>query len=79
MIQHGGQLWPVAHAGQAHPQPPAPPPGPHVIDIQKLKASAITLTGVAYKGTHVKTLNLKAGQWTFFSPSGTKNYFIVSR
>jgi hypothetical protein len=47
--------------------------------IQKLKGSAITLTGVAYKGTHVKTLNLKAGQWTFFSPSGTKNYFIVSK
>jgi hypothetical protein len=45
--------------------------------IQKLKSSAIALTGVAYKGTHVKTLNLKAGQWTFFSPSGTKNYFIV--
>ena len=46
--------------------------------IQKLKSSAITLTGVAYKGTHVKTLDLKAGQWTFFSPSGTKNYFIVT-
>jgi hypothetical protein len=45
--------------------------------IQKLKASAITLTGVGYKGTHVKSVNLKAGQWTFFSPSGTKNYFIV--
>jgi hypothetical protein len=45
--------------------------------IQKLKSSAIDLTGVGYKGTHVKTVNLKAGQWTFFSPSGTKNYFIV--
>jgi hypothetical protein len=45
--------------------------------IQKLKSSAIDLTGVAYKGTHVKTVNLKAGQWTFFSPSGKKNYFIV--
>ena len=46
--------------------------------IQKLKANSLTLTGVAYKGTHVATINLKAGQWTFFSPSGTKNYFIVT-
>ncbi len=45
--------------------------------IQKLKGSVLTLTGVAYKGTHVATINLKAGQWTFFSPSGKKNYFIV--
>ena len=45
--------------------------------IQKVKASAITLTGIGYKGTHVKTVDLKAGQWTFFSPSGKKNYFIV--
>jgi hypothetical protein len=45
--------------------------------IQKLKASAITLTGIGYKGTHVKTVDLKAGQWTFFTPSGKKNYFIV--
>jgi hypothetical protein len=45
--------------------------------IQKLKSSAIDLTSVGYKGTHVKTVNLKAGQWTFFSPSGKKNYFIV--
>jgi hypothetical protein len=45
--------------------------------IEKLKASAIALTGVGYKGTHVKTINLKAGQWTFFSPDGKKNYFIV--
>ena len=46
--------------------------------IQKLKASALTLTGVAYKGTHVATINLKAGQWTFFSPGGKKSYFIVT-
>jgi hypothetical protein len=45
--------------------------------IQKLKSGAIDLTSVGYKGTHVKTVNLKAGQWTFFSPSGKKNYFIV--
>jgi hypothetical protein len=45
--------------------------------IQKLKAGSITLTGVAYKGTHVATINLKAGQWTFFSPNGTKHFFIV--
>jgi hypothetical protein len=46
--------------------------------IQKLKAKATTLTGVGYKGTHVASINLKAGQWTFFSPGGKKNYFIVA-
>jgi len=46
--------------------------------IQKLKAGATTLTGVGYKGTHVASINLKAGQWTFFSPGGKKNYFIVA-
>jgi hypothetical protein len=45
--------------------------------IQKLKAGAIMLTGIAYKGTHVATINLRAGQWTFFSPKGTKHFFIV--
>jgi hypothetical protein len=45
--------------------------------IQRVKASAIALTGIGYKGTHVKTVQLKAGQWTFFSPGGKKNYFIV--
>ena len=45
--------------------------------IQKLKASAIALTAVGYKGTHVKTIDLKAGQWIFFSPGGKKSYFIV--
>jgi hypothetical protein len=46
--------------------------------IQKLKSNAIALTGVGYKGTHVKTVNLKAGQWTFFSPGNPKSYFIVN-
>lgn len=46
--------------------------------IQRLKAGATTLTGVGYKGTHVASITLKAGQWTFFSPGGHKNYFIVS-
>jgi hypothetical protein len=49
--------------------------------IEKLargvKTSAIQLTGVGYKGTHVATLNLKAGQWTFFTPGGKKTYFIA--
>ena len=47
--------------------------------VERLKASAITLTGVGYTGTHVKTINLKAGQWWFFSPPGAKHYFIVNR
>jgi hypothetical protein len=46
--------------------------------IQRLKAVATTLTSVGYKGTHVASITLKAGQWTFFSPGGHKNYFIVS-
>ena len=46
--------------------------------IQKLKSGATTLTGVGYKGTHVASITLKAGQWTFFSPGGKKNYFIVA-
>ena len=46
--------------------------------IQKLKSSATALTGVGYTGTHVKMLNLKAGQWTFFSPGQSKTYFIVN-
>jgi hypothetical protein len=41
-----------------------------------VKSSAIALTGVGYKGTHAKTIDLKAGQWTFFSPGGKKTYFI---
>jgi hypothetical protein len=48
-------------------------------EIQKLKANPVTLTGVGYKGTHVATINLKAGQWWYFSPSAKKNYFIVNR
>jgi hypothetical protein len=46
--------------------------------IQKLKAGATTLTGVGYKGTHVASITLKAGQWTYFSPGGKKTYFIVA-
>ena len=47
--------------------------------IQKVKSGAIDLTGVGYKGTHVKTVNLKAGQWMFYSPAARKQYFIVVR
>jgi hypothetical protein len=47
--------------------------------IQKVKTGAIDLTGVGYKGIHVKTVNLKVGQWMFYSPAGTKQYFIVVR
>ena len=45
--------------------------------IPRLRAVAITLTSVAYHGTYVKTIGLKAGQRTFFSPDSKKNYFIV--
>jgi hypothetical protein len=47
--------------------------------IEKLKAQPVMLTGAAYKGTHVATINLRAGQWWFFSPPGAKHYFIVNR
>jgi hypothetical protein len=47
--------------------------------IQQFKGGATTVTGVAFVGTHTKTLNLRAGQW-FFYPTfvGAKRYFIVT-
>jgi hypothetical protein len=45
--------------------------------IQELRKTPLTLTGVAFIGKHTTTVDLKAGQWTFYSSVGKTNYFIV--
>jgi hypothetical protein len=45
--------------------------------IQALRKTPVTLTGVAYVGTHRTTVTLKPGQWTFYSYNSKANYFIV--
>lgn len=45
--------------------------------IQELRKNPLTLTGVAFVGKHTTTVNLKPGQWTFYSFSGKTNYFVV--
>jgi hypothetical protein len=46
--------------------------------LQETNRSAITVTSVAFKGTHSTSVDLTAGQW-FYYPSfvGKKTYFIV--
>jgi plastocyanin len=47
--------------------------------VQAKGHSAITVSGVSFVGTHSVTVNLTAGQWTFYaSPGGTKHSFAVS-
>jgi hypothetical protein len=46
--------------------------------LQGLKRPPVTLTRRAFVGTRTVTLDLTAGQWTFFSPGGNKRYFIVT-
>ena len=45
--------------------------------VQEIRKQPVTLTGVAFVGKHTVTVDLKAGQWMFYSPSGKKNYFVV--
>lgn len=45
--------------------------------IQQLHRNPLTLTGLAFVGTHKTTVDLKPGQWTFYSYSSKTNYFIV--
>jgi hypothetical protein len=45
--------------------------------VQRIKKSAVTVTGVAFVGRHSVTVTLDAGQWWFFSSAGKRNYFIV--
>jgi hypothetical protein len=47
--------------------------------VQAKGHSAITVSGLSFVGTHSVTVNLTAGQWTFYaSPGGTKHSFAVS-
>jgi hypothetical protein len=45
--------------------------------IQQLHRNPLTLTGLAFVGTHKTTVDLKPGQWTFYSYNSKTNYFIV--
>lgn len=47
--------------------------------VQAKGHSPITVSGASFVGTHSATVNLAAGQWTFYaSPGGTKHTFAVS-
>lgn len=45
--------------------------------MQQLHKPAITLTGLSFVGKRTVTVDLKAGQWLFYSPSGKKTGFTV--
>ena len=45
--------------------------------MQQLRKPAKTLTGLSFVGKRTVTVDLKPGQWTFYSPSGKKTDFTV--
>jgi plastocyanin len=47
--------------------------------VRQTGRSAITVSGVSFVGTHSVTVNLKAGQWTFYTSAGkpSKSTFLV--
>ncbi len=45
--------------------------------VQRIRAFPITVTSPVFVGKHSVSAVLKAGQWWFSSPAGTKHYFIV--
>ena len=45
--------------------------------MQQINKPAITLTGLSFVGKRTVTVDLKAGQWMFYSPSGKKTSFTV--
>jgi hypothetical protein len=45
--------------------------------VQAIHKRAITLTGISFVGKRTVTVDLKAGQWMFYSPAGKKTYFTV--
>jgi len=45
--------------------------------VQEIRKQSVALTGVAFVGKHTVTVDLKAGQWMFYSSSARKNYFVV--
>ena len=49
--------------------------------IKEKGHAAITVSGVSFVGTHSVTVNLTAGQWTFYSsagPASTSAFTVVS-
>jgi hypothetical protein len=47
--------------------------------VQEIRKQPVAVTGVSFVGKRSVTVELKAGQWFFYSPSaGKKNYFVVS-
>jgi hypothetical protein len=46
--------------------------------VQEVRKPAVTLTGVSFVGKHTVTVDLKAGQWMFYSSAAHKSYFIVT-
>jgi hypothetical protein len=46
--------------------------------LQEIRKQAVILTGVAFVGKHTTTVDLKPGQWMFYSPAGKKTYFVVT-
>jgi hypothetical protein len=45
--------------------------------LQAIRKQPVTVTGVAFVGKHSVAIDLKAGQWMFYSSTGKKSYFIV--
>ena len=45
--------------------------------VQEIRKQPVALTGVSFVGKHTVTVDLKAGQWMFYSSSAKKNYFVV--
>jgi hypothetical protein len=45
--------------------------------MQQGRKPAITLTGRSFVGTRTVTVDLKPGEWTFYSPAGKKTGFTV--
>lgn len=45
--------------------------------VQEIRKQAVTLSGLAFVGKRTVTVDLKAGQWMFYSSSARKSYFVV--
>jgi hypothetical protein len=46
-------------------------------DVKEIRRSAVIVSGVQFVGKHSVTVELKAGQWMYYSPAGKKSFFIV--
>ncbi len=46
--------------------------------IGRPNSKSVTVTGSSFVGKHTVTLQLKAGQWMFYSSAAKKNHFTVA-